>query len=155
MEKHVKSDGLKPFLKLIINGKEFEHNAQYISGAEVRQLGKIPLEDEIYLAIARPWEDEVVSDQSKIDLARPEIEHFFSKKKHVEYLVTINVNKADYSISRGTHNVAQIKSLANVPPAYELEEIIDHKFTPLKDNETVLIKGGEIFIAHVRDGASS
>jgi hypothetical protein len=67
-------------LKLKVNHKEFDWHQQFISGKEVRTLGNIPIDDEIFLSIKRPWEDELIMDETIIDLARPEIEHFFSKE---------------------------------------------------------------------------
>jgi len=53
------------------------------------------------------------------------------------------------------HSVAELKKIAGVLLADELEEIIDGVLKPLKDDGTVLIKGCEIFISHKRDGTSS
>jgi hypothetical protein len=36
-----------------------------------------------------------------------------------------------------------------------LEQLIEGKLAPLDDNGSVVIKGGEIFIGHIKDGASS
>jgi ethanolamine utilization protein EutQ (cupin superfamily) len=42
-----------------------------------------------------------------------------------------------------------------VPQADELEQVIDGKLTPLPDGGAVTIKGGEVFMSHVRSGGSS
>ncbi len=142
-------------IKFIINDKHFESDEQYILGAKVRAIGNISKDDEIFLAIKRPWEDESIADDTKVDLARPGIEHFFSKKHGEEKLVSIYVDNIEKKISRGKHSVAEIKKIGGVPASYELEEVIDGKLTPLDDNAVVLIKGGEKFFGHVRDGSSS
>lgn len=80
----------KSALHLTINGERYDWHQQYIAGAEVRELGNISEEDEIFLAIKRPWEDEPIKDDTRIDLARPEIEHFFSKEKHIEITLMVN-----------------------------------------------------------------
>ena len=85
----MKDNNNKQSLPLIIDGKHFESKEQYITGAHVRKLGDIPNEIDIFLAIKKPWEDESISDNTKVDLARPGIEHFFSKLTHP---VTIIVN---------------------------------------------------------------
>lgn len=142
-------------LHLTINEKGYDWHQQYITGAEVRELGNIPNEDEIFLAIKRPWEDELVKDDNKVDLARPGLEHFFSKKHNEEKLVSIHVNNIERKISRGKHAVSEIKNVGDVPVSHELEEVIDGKLTPLDDTAIVLIKGSEQFFSHVRDGSSS
>ncbi len=52
----------KPVLNLLINCKNFEWHEEYITGSEIRKLGNIPAEDEIFLAIKKPWEDEPIPD---------------------------------------------------------------------------------------------
>ncbi|HSD08860.1 multiubiquitin domain-containing protein [Flavobacterium sp.] len=145
----------KSLLELIINSKKFEWKEQYISGSEVRKLGNIPKEDKIFLDIERPWEDEIISDETKVDLARPGIEQFFSHKHEGSRLVEIDINTKPYSISRGKHTVVEIKKLGGVPQAHELEELINGKLVPLADDSSILIKGCEKFFSHVRDGSSS
>jgi len=65
------------------------------------------------------------------------------------------VDTKPYKIHRGNHTVVAIKQLAGVPLAYELEQLIDGKLTPLADGATVVIKGGEVFLSHPKDGGAS
>ncbi|MFD0940189.1 multiubiquitin domain-containing protein [Pedobacter boryungensis] len=79
---------IKNILQLVINGKHFVWDKQYITGKEIKELGGISLEDELYLSIRKPWEDELVENHEEINLARPGIEHFVSKsKKHVKLII--------------------------------------------------------------------
>ncbi|MEP7375977.1 MAG: multiubiquitin domain-containing protein [Chitinophagaceae bacterium] len=142
-------------LPLLIEGKEYKWPQQYITGAEIRKLGNIPPGSKILLAIKRPWEDEVIEDETKVDLARPGIEHFFVRKPDEGVLVEIFINDKKYEVKRGKYTVAELKTIGGVPQADELEELVDGKLTPLKDNVAVLIKGCEQFFSHKRDGTSS
>jgi hypothetical protein len=69
--------------------------------------------------------------------------------------VTITVNGNQYTIHRGHQTVAAIKGAASVPTAFELEQLVAGKLVPLADDGAVTLKGGEVFVAHPRDGASS
>lgn len=69
--------------------------------------------------------------------------------------VTITIDNKNLTVHRGSKTVAELKQLAGVPPAYELEEIVDGKLVPLGDDQRVVIKGGERFVSHPRAGASS
>lgn len=77
-------------LTLTINGKKHEWHHEYITGAEIRKLGNIPPEEEIFLAIKKPWEDEPIPDDKQVNLARPEIEHFYSKDKNHKIALIVN-----------------------------------------------------------------
>jgi len=69
--------------------------------------------------------------------------------------VTITIDNKNFTVHRGSKSVAELKQLAGIPPAYELEEIVDGKLVPLRDDQHVVIKGGERFVSHPRAGASS
>jgi hypothetical protein len=74
--------------------------------------------------------------------------------EHGNY-VSIAVNGTTIQLHRGHRTVAEIKTAANVPLADDLEQIIEGRLTPLADDGAVTIKGGEQFVSHPKDGASS
>jgi hypothetical protein len=69
--------------------------------------------------------------------------------------VIITINNVEFKIHRGHHTVAEIKALANVPLAYDLNLVDNGKFIVQPDEGGVTIKGGEEFITNAKDGASS
>lgn len=69
--------------------------------------------------------------------------------------VTITVDGNPVTIHRGHQTVAAIKTAAGVPLAYDLEQEIDGRLTPLPDDGAVVLKGGEVFHSHVKDSGSS
>jgi hypothetical protein len=69
--------------------------------------------------------------------------------------VTITVNNNLKTIHRGRQSVATIKQVGGVPLADDLVQIIDGVLTPLPDDGAVTIKGGEVFLSHVKDGAAA
>jgi hypothetical protein len=69
--------------------------------------------------------------------------------------VTISIDNKTFKVHRGSTTVAELKAMAGIPAAYELEEIVGGKLVPLADDQRVTIKGGEKFVGHPRAGASS
>lgn len=78
---------VKDKLKFFVNGDQFISYQQYIKGHVIRELGKIPAEDELFLKVPEPYEDEVIEDDRKVDLVLPGKEHFISKPFKVTILV--------------------------------------------------------------------
>ena len=146
---------VKKKLKLKIGETVYDWYKQYISRAELVSLGKLNPESEIYLSVKKPWEDELITESTIVDLARPGIEHFYVSDSDNGKMVTILINGNPKVIKRGRYSVSEIKTLGGIPSTHELEELIEGKLTPLDDNASVLIKGNEQFFSHVRDGASS
>jgi hypothetical protein len=69
--------------------------------------------------------------------------------------VTITVNGHSYTLHRGRRTVVEIKQVAGVPLAYDLEQVIAGVLTPLPDDGSVVLKGGEAFVSHPKDAGSS
>lgn len=76
-------------------------------------------------------------------------------KEHGHALVTVTVDTKAEQVKPGGYTVSAFKSVVGVDPARELEEIVHGKLTPLDDNAKIHIKGGEVFMSHVRSGGSS
>ena len=68
-------------LTFVIEGKEHETFDQYKTGAELKQLAGIPLDTELFLSVSKPYQDELIENEKQVNLARPETEYFFVKKK--------------------------------------------------------------------------
>jgi hypothetical protein len=102
----------RPFLTLIVDGKEYKWFEQYITNRQIRELTGAPqdsLESLLFLAIARPWEDELVNDSNPIDLARPEVEHFYFKN-----ILLLTINGKEYTWDKQYITGAEIKQLGNI-----------------------------------------
>lgn len=69
--------------------------------------------------------------------------------------VNVSINDIETSIHRGRQSVEEIKTAGEVPLNHMLEQLIDGQLTPLGDNDSVVIKGGEVFISHIKDGGSA
>jgi hypothetical protein len=105
----------KNILLLIIDGKEYSWDKEYISGAQIKQLGHVPMEDELFLSIRGPWEDEPISNEKEVNLARPGIETFYSKKP---VIYTFYIDKKVFTTTEQFLTVKQILvDFAKVDPA--------------------------------------
>lgn len=144
---------LRPLLKFKIDGKLVNWNVQYITGLQLKAIGSIPSDSEIYLKIKDKFEDDLILNNEKVDLARPGIEKFYSKTPN-SGLVKIKIDDDFFEIKKGNYTGAQLKETGNVTNGYELEQVKDGIKT-IDDSTIVEIVGGEVFISHPRDGQSS
>lgn len=130
--------GAKKTLKLTINKEAYEWPQEYILGAEIRKLGHIGPEELIFLAIKKPWEDELIEDDTRVNLARPEIEHFFSKKT-----VTIIVNGTPHEWSKHKVCFEDVVTLAygTYDPNPNIVYTVTYDRGPKKNPEGSMVKG--------------
>ena len=152
---HSHQEGGAPTIELVIDSKRYSWNQQYITGRQIRELGKIPDDCDLFLKVPEPWKDERIKDDRRVDLAvtEPKPEHFYHRKKHEKVLIFIDDKR--YEVERGIYIVTQLKDIGKVPQAYELKELIDGRLVPLDDNAQVTIKGCEVFFGTPRSGKSS
>jgi hypothetical protein len=69
--------------------------------------------------------------------------------------VTVTVDTHVRTVRRGSWSVAEFKKEVGVDASRALDEVFAGEFRPLADDGRITIKGGEIFVSHARQGASS
>lgn len=135
-------------LKLIINDRHFEWSEQYISGADVKRLAGIPDSDLLFLSIKKPWEDELIESETRVDLARPGIEHFYSKQhdEHLPFKVIVNGREREWS-SR-TISYEQVAKLAFPDYSENNTTVYTVSYTngPGQNQEGTMVKGDFVYV---------
>lgn len=141
-------DHEKKVLQITINGKHYVWHQEYITGAEIKELGNIPSEDEIFLSIKKPWEDEQIPDDKQVNLARPEIEHFYSKDR--EFKVLLIVNGRPKAWTEKTIRFEQVVALAFGTYDVNPDKVytVTYDKGPHENPEGTMVKGDTV---HVKD----
>lgn len=136
----------KPPLRLVINGKEYEWHQQYITGSEIRRLGNIPVDDEILLAIKKPWEDEPIPDDKQVNLARPEIEHFYSKDKDYKITLIVNGRPKPWTEKMITFEQIVVIAFGTYDPNPDKIYTVTYDKGPHENREGSMVKGDRVFV---------
>jgi hypothetical protein len=134
----------KHVLKLTINGNSYEWHLEYITGAEIKQLGKIDSEDDLFLAIKKPWDDEPIYDDTKVNLARPEIEHFFSKEKPCEIELIVNGKPKTWNQKAITFEQVVVLAFGNYDPNPNKVYTVTYDRGPHQNPEGTMVKGDKV-----------
>ena len=69
--------------------------------------------------------------------------------------VTVTVDTLTKKVHRGDWVVSEFKQAVGVDPTRALDEVVNGEFKPLDDDAHIVIKGGEVFVSHARQGGSS
>ena len=81
-------------LEFFVNGKKHTSPEQYITGKQLKEIAGIDSSSTLFLDIEDPWEDELILNETRVNLARPGMESFLSKEKHNDsIIVTIETPK--------------------------------------------------------------
>ena len=123
-------------LTFVIEGKDYETFDQYKTVAELKQLAGIPLDTELFLSVSKPYQDELIENEKQVNLARPETEYFFVKKK-----LQFFINGKPFTWYKQYIRGIQIRELGNIPAediifldlkeGWQDDEIIDDEIVDL------------------------
>jgi hypothetical protein len=98
---------------------------------------------------------EITMDKGQVDGHETTHANRGADKGPKPHLVEVNVDRHPRKVQAGPYRVAVFKHEVGVPPEKELDQIIKGAITPLDDNATIVIAGGEKFVSHERTGAAS
>ncbi|WP_341836845.1 multiubiquitin domain-containing protein [Chitinophaga pollutisoli] len=102
-------------LKFTIEGKQYSWKEQYITGQQLRNLANLDPDVELYLALQEPWKDEQISPSDSVNLARPDIEHFYVPKKLAYF-----INDQRFESSSQYITGRQIRKQGMIPPIQDI-----------------------------------
>lgn len=139
--------------RIKVDDKYHEWPKAHITGNQLLQLagrdGQLVFE---VFENLRHGEPELISPHAEANLRKHGVERFTTAPKLVQVTIDGPHHK---TIQAGTYTVSDLKRVLGVDPSRVLDEVICGEFKELSDNGTVHIKGGEIFVSHVRQGRSS
>ena len=136
----------KPVLHLSINDKRYEWHQEYITGKEIRILGNIPADDEIFLAIKKPWKDEPIPNEKEVNLARPEVEHFYSKDKHFKIVLLVNLEEKLWAEKTITFEQVIVLAYGTYDNNEDKGYTVTYDRGPHQNPEGTLVKGERVFV---------
>src|SRR5882724_2946187 len=139
-------DSEKKVLHLEINGQKHEWFHQYITGSEIWKLGDIPADDEIFLKIGKPWDDELIMDATKVDLARPGLEHFFSHEAPKDTKIIVNGREKDWDKREISFQEVIILAFTKYIDKPTMVYTVAYEDGPRQNPEGSMVRGETIFI---------
>lgn len=141
---------MENILHYMIEGKTFKTTQQYLTGTELKKQGGIPLDVELYLAIKRPFEDELIENDTRVNLARPDIEQFFTKQRKLYYFI----NEVEYTSYKQWISGAELREKGNIPVNMDIYLKVDEGWQDdfIEDNELVDLArpGKERFVTVIK-----
>ena len=145
-DKNPKGEYGNRVLEFTINGKKYEWNQQYITGAEIRRLGHIAKDEEIFLSVKKPWEDEPIPDDKKVNLARPEIEHFYSKDNHYKITLIVNGRPKQWTKRTITFEQVVVLTFENYDPNPSKVYTVTYDRGPCENPEGSMVKSDKVLV---------
>jgi hypothetical protein len=138
---------VKKKLHFTINGVPFVWYKQYIRGIQIRELGKISSDDELYLDIPDGWNDDFIEDDEIVDLARPGVERFISKEKPFRFVIFMNGREREWQKQKITYEEVVKLVFPNV--SLETSALtVEYSNGPKQNPKGTMSKGDVVFVTN-------
>lgn len=131
--------------QLRMDGVNYDWQQSEIKGAEIRQLGKIPEEDQIFLKANNQKDDTLIESDDVIDISKSGIEHFYSKK-NPEHGFKIIINGREKQWGNKIITYEQVVKLAfeNYVENPDIVYTVDYIDGPHLNQQGSMVKGGSV-----------
>lgn len=136
----------KHALQLTINSKQYNWHQEYITGAQIRTLGNIHADDDIFLAIKKPWDDEPILDETKVNLARPEIEHFYSKERPHDVILIVNGREKHWAENEISFEKVVVLAFGSYDDNPNKVYTVTYDRGPRQNPEGSMVRGTKVFV---------
>lgn len=129
-----------------INNNPFHWDEQYITGLQIRELGQIDEGDEIYLKMDGHQDDELITDEKKVDLGKPGTEHFYSKETKIEVTIIVNGTPKKWEKRKITFVEVIILAYGNYIDKPTMVYTVAYEDGPKQNPEGSMVKGSSVFV---------
>jgi hypothetical protein len=140
------NENSKKDYKLLINNKPFEWPEQFIPGSEVRKLGQISEDDDLYLKVNGQEEDKLISNDTNIDLDKPGVEHFFSKESNQNFEIIVNGRLKKWSKKKISFEEVIVLAFDQYVEAATMVYTVAYEDGPRQNPEGSMVKGMIVFV---------
>jgi hypothetical protein len=138
--------------KIRVDGNYHVVHSPEISGEEILQLAgrRGPLAFNV-IQHFRGGRQAVIEPCQKVDLRESGVERFTTAAR----IVQVIIDSQSEHLQAGSYSLAELKVALSIAPGRVLDQVVGGEFRELSDQHRIHIKGGEVFVSHVRTGQSS
>lgn len=137
---------VKRNLCLTLNGERHEWTREFINRVQLVRLGDLNSEDELFLKIAPPGKDELITENSKINLAIKGVEHFYSKETDKEVIIIVNGTPKKWDKKVISFKEVVILAYGNYIDRPTMVYTVAYEDGPKQNPEGSMVKGNEVFV---------
>lgn len=131
-------------LKFRVDNCKVETPAQFLTGAQIKELAGVPAERELFLVVPE-YEDEFISDETTVNLARPGVERFVTREKHNDLHLIVNGTRKVFNKTSITYEEVVKLAYPNASFGANVGFTITYMGGPSPTVEGILSKGGKVY----------
>lgn len=130
-----------------INNKLFHWLEQFIMGLQIRKLGEIGENDEIFLKITGNGKDKLITNETNVDLSLlPSTEHFYSKEVEDEVVIIVNGSPKKWQKKQISFVEVIVLAYGNFIDKPTMVYTVAFEDGPKQNPEGSMVKGDSVLI---------
>lgn len=138
---------MKKKFKFFVDGTKYETENQFITGLEIKKMANVPEGLDLYLDVPG-YQDELIDDEKTVNLSRPGVEKFITRKKHEGLVLIINSRPVPFEGKEVSYE--EVVKLAG----YDINKpdrgyTITYENGPKQNPSGGLSKGHKVFVKHL------
>ncbi|GAB1446033.1 hypothetical protein MASR2M41_17820 [Flammeovirgaceae bacterium] len=133
-------------LRITISGKKYDWPTQYITGVDIRKIASIPETEDVFLSVKKPWNDELIEKDTKVNLARPETEHFYSEPREKDVVIIVNGTPKPWSKRQISFEDVIIMAYGQFIDKPTMVYTVAYEDGPTQNPEGSMLKGQIVFV---------
>ena len=147
--KHKPDENKKSYKFKINGGKPYSWPTPIINEADIRRIGQVPDDEDLYLDLPGHWRDALIERGANIDLSTPGMDKFITRKKGHEYECTIYINSNAFKYDQPTISYEQVASFA-YGKDYDPNRVYSMAYSkgPSENVEGLMSKGKVVYVTN-------
>ena len=134
-------------LKFSVDNKMFETDQQFLLGEDIKRMAHVPLEFDLYLVIPG-FQDELIENGTRVNMARPGIERFVSRKHEQTITIIVNGQPKPYNEDKVSYEQIVRIAFPNPAPGTERGYTVSYTDGPHQNVEGVMSLHSVVFVKH-------
>ena len=130
-----------------VNGIKYSVESQFLTGTQIKEIANVPEEYELYLVIPE-YQDELINNNTRVNMARPGIERFEARKptsgEPVRIIIIVNTNHIPYNEPKITYE--QVVTLAFGSFDTQIGYTVVYSHGPRQNLKGKMAKGTDVFV---------
>lgn len=137
---------VKKKLRITIDKKPYAWDKQYITGLQLKKLGGIDEDNELYLDNSGKFEDNFIANDEKVNLARPGVEHFYSREVAKKVTLIVNGTPKDWDKKQISFKEIIILAYGNYVDRPTMVYTVGYEDGPKENPEGSMTKDSSVFV---------
>lgn len=135
--------------KFFVNNEKLTSVSPFITGLQIKNMAKVPVEDELYLNVPGN-QDKLILNEATVNLELPGVEHFYTKEAELGVVLIVNGTPCPFGEDSITFEKVVKMAFPNKPiSGNEVGFTVTYSKGPEQNVNGVMAPGSVVFVKNL------